>query len=133
MSENNKTELVTREPEVMPGLTFDFEFIAQTLNLIQIQGGNAAINLTSIMDIDTSEDGQWIITLENNDQFTLNDEEMAEFETNLRKRIEDNKARAKESMRENARMQTELMAELQGGVQPGKIVSVTPQGRRFRQ
>lgn len=132
MSENNKTELVTIEPEVMPGLTFDFEFIAHTLNLIQIQGGNAAINLTAITDIER-EDGNWALTLEHGYQYTLSDEDMAELEQSLKRRIEDNKAKAKEGMRENARMQAELMAEIQGGVQPGKIVSVTPNSRRFRQ
>ena len=128
MSENNNTELVTIEPEVMPGLSFDFEFIAQTLNLIQIQGGTAAINLTSISDIEQDENKDWVITLESDQQYTLNDGEMAELEKNLRQRIEDNKVRAKETMIENFRMQVEAQTEAQGRVQGGKIVGVG--GRR---
>lgn len=122
--ENNNHEQKPVEPEVMPGLAFDFDFITATLNLIPIQGESAAINLTSIVDIDTSEDGQWIIALENNDQFTLNDEEMAELEQTLRRRIEDNKARAKEAMIDNMRMQIEAQAEAQGRISGGKIVGV---------
>lgn len=124
MSENNKTELTVIEPEVMPGLSFDFEFITQTLNLIPIQGGKAAIALASITDIEQDENNDYIFTLENDQQYTLDDNDMAEFEKNLKQRIEDNKARAKDAMRDNARIQTELMAEFQGNVQPGRIVGV---------
>lgn len=130
--ENNKL-IVAPEPDVMPGLTFDFEFICQTLNLIQIKGGTAAVNLTSIADIEQDEKGEWSLTLEHGYQYDLNDGEMAEFEQNLRRRIEDNKARSKETMKENALMQAAVVAELQSGVQPGVIVGAAPQGRRFRQ
>lgn len=129
MSEKDKAELITATPEVMPGLSFDFEFITATLNLIPIQGDSAAINLTSITDIERDENNNWILTLESDQQYTLDGGDMCELERNLRRRIEDNKARAKEAMRDNARMQAEVMAELQGGVQPGKIVSVG--GKRY--
>jgi hypothetical protein len=128
MSESNKPELTVIEPEVMPGLSFDFEFITQTLNLIPIQGGKAAIALAAITDIEQDENDDWVFTLDNDQQYTLDNNDMAEFEQNLRRRIEDNKTRAKDAMRDNARIQAELMAEFQGGVQPGKIVGVGRKG-----
>ena len=128
MSENNKSELIVAESEMIPGLAYDFDFITVTLNLIAIQGGSAAINLTMVSDIERDENNDWVVTLENDQQYTLSDEEMAELEQNLRRRIEDNRARAKDAMRDNARMQAEVMAEFQGNVQPGRIVGVG--GRR---
>lgn len=134
MSESNKPELelitTNTEAELLSAESFDFEFIASTLNLIPIQGGKAAISLTAITDIELDEDGNWAVGLQNDSEYTLSDEEMAEFEKALRQRIEDSKAKQKEAIKENLRMQAEAVNELQGGVQQATGVIVDGRGQK---
>jgi hypothetical protein len=110
---------------------YDFEFITQALGLIPINEGSAAIAPGSITSIAHDQDA-WLLNL-SGEQYTLTDEDMAELEATIRQRSEVAKLIQKEAMRNQAKMQIEVMAELNSGVQPGLIVGGAPGGKRFRQ
>lgn len=131
MSENNNPDLAITEAEILPAEPYDFEFIVNTLGLIPICGGEAAINLGAITDLEADETGQVIISLHGGESYTLNHTEMAELEQTLRQRIEDNKIKAKEAMKDNIKMQAEAMAELNSGIQPGAIIGAPVKRGRF--
>lgn len=128
MSENNKPELelitTNTEAELLPAEPFDFEFITSSLNLLPILSGNAAINVSMVADIERDDGGRWLVRLQNEAEYTLTDGEMTEFEQNLRQRIEYNKAKQKEAIKDNMRMQAEAVNELQSGVQQATGVIV---------
>jgi len=131
MSENNKPELITTDAEVLAPEPYDFEFITSTLNLIPICSGQAAINAGAIIDIEKDEFENATISLHGGESYDLTSVEMAEFERTLKHQIEKTKAKAKEVMRDQIKMQMEIGAELQGSVQPGMIVGA-PTGKRWR-
>lgn len=108
---------------------YNFPWIAQSLGLIPL-GKSAAINPAAIVDIEHTPEG-FIIGLHGDREYTLDDENMAEFEAILRQRLEDQRLRQKEVVREQLRAQLEAAAEIQQGVQPGAILP--PSGKRWRQ
>jgi hypothetical protein len=112
---------------------YDFDFITQALGLIPINGGETAIAPGAITDITREENGDWTITLGNASAYTLEPEDMTEFEQTIKERAESQKFIQKEAMRNQAKMQIEVMAEMQASVQPGMIVGPAPAGKRFRQ
>jgi hypothetical protein len=123
MSENNN----------QPSYNFDFEFITQALGLIPINGGETAIAPGAITDMTREDTGYWTITLGNASAYTLDPEEMVEFEQTIKERAEAQKLIQKEAMRNQAKMQMEVMAEMQASVQPGMIIGGAPGGKRFHQ
>lgn len=115
--------------------SYDFEFITQSLGLIPIHGGSAAINTGAVTDMERDDNGGWVLRLQGEGEYTLNDEEMAELEQGLRNK----QAKRKELIRDEILLQNEAGIEAQnifsGRVAPGKIINVPgmPKGNKFRQ
>lgn len=122
MSENNKPELIIAEPEVLDPLPYDFEFITFALGLVPILNGEAAISLANIASIERPEEGDgWILTLINDQEYTLTEEDMA----NLDRLLRDRKAKRKDSIKDEYTAQMAAQAELQGNVAPaGNMVGI---------
>ena len=114
------------EPEVvLAPEPYDFEFITFAMGLVPICNGEAAINLANIASVAKAEDGDgWILTLINDEEYALTDDDMV----NLEQLLKDRKSRRKDVVKEEIAAQIQATAELQGGVQPGKIVSVGKRG-----
>jgi hypothetical protein len=132
MSENNNLELeqVALEPEVVEPMPFDFEFMTFALGLVPICNGEAAISLGNIASLSKTEDGaEWLLTLINDEEFELSNDDMVTLERLLK----DRKARRKDTIKDELSAQLHAQAEMQGGVQPGMIVGAVPAGKRFRQ
>lgn len=134
MSENNKPALITTdtEPEVLPAEPYDFDFIVNTLGLIPYQAlalddnttFQGAFNIGAVINLEVTEDENVALTLHGGEEILMSKAHMAELEETLRRRIEDNKAKQKEAVKDNMRIQAEAMAELQGGVAPASSVIV---------
>jgi hypothetical protein len=122
--------------EIKEQPSYDFEFITQALGLIPINSGDAAIApgaITSISRDPNSPDGDWLLNLQGNEGYALDDSDMAELEATIRERAEAQRIMQKETLKQNIRAQAEAMAELQGGVAAPSGVIVNPNSRKFRQ
>jgi hypothetical protein len=121
MSENNNPELIVIEPEVLEPELFDFEFITFSLGLVPICNGDAAISLNSIASLAKAEEGDgWLLTLINDEEYQLGDDDLMALERLLK----DRKANRKNHIKEEIAVQIQAQAEMQGAVQPGRIVGV---------
>ena len=127
MSENNKPELIVTEAEVLPPEPYDFEFITFALGLVPILNGDAAINLANIASFAKAEEGDgWILTLINDEEYALTEDDMI----NLDQLLKDRKANRKNIIKDEMAAQLHAQAELQGGVQQASGVIVNPRGKR---
>jgi len=139
MSENNKPELITTEAELLPAEPYDFDFIISCLGLIPYQAlalddqtsFHGALNPGAIVNLEITEEGQAALTLHGGEEILMDRVHLTLFERALKSQIEKNKTKAKEAMRDQIKMQMEIGAELQSGVQPGMIVGA-PAGKRWR-
>jgi hypothetical protein len=121
MSENNKPELIITEAEILPAEPFDFEFITFALGLVPICNGDAAISLNSIASLAKAGEGEgWLLTLVNDEEYQLHDDDMITLEQLLK----DRKTNRKNNIKEEITAQLQAQAELQGAVSPGRIVGV---------
>jgi hypothetical protein len=121
MSENNKPELIITEAEILPAEPFDFEFITFALGLVPICNGDAAISLASIASLAKAEEGDgWLLTLINDEEYQLGDDDMITLERLLK----DRKANRKNNIKDEIAAQLQAQAEMQGNVAPGRIVGV---------
>jgi len=121
MSENNKPELIVTDAELLPAELFDFEFITFALGLVPICNGDAAISLSNIASLAKTEDGEgWLLTLINDEEYQLGDDDMV----NLERLLKERKANRKNLIKEEIAVQVQAQAEMQGAVQPGRIVGV---------
>lgn len=113
---------------------YDFNYLCRALNLLPYHDG--AFSPAAIIAMDIDDTGAEI-ELRNGKSIGLTPDQLAELEKTIRleveRQTEENKVRQKEAMRDNIKMQVEIAAELQSGVQPGMIVGAAPTGKRFRQ
>lgn len=122
MSENNNQAIIT-EAEILPAEPYDFEFITFAMGMIQICNGNAGINVANIASIERAEEGDdWILTMINDQEYTLTPDDMANLDRHLR----DRKAKRKDVIKDEYVAQNQAQVELSGGVQPGRIVGAQP-------
>jgi hypothetical protein len=127
MSENNNPELTVIEPEVLSAEPYDFEFLTFVLGLVPICNGEAAISLGNIASLAKAEEGAgWLLTLINDEEFELSENDMA----NLERLLKDRKARRKDAIKDEIAAQFHAQAELQGGVQQASGVIVNSRGRK---
>ena len=138
MSENNKPELIVTEPEVLAPEPYDFEFIASTLGLIPYQAlalddqttFQGALNPGAVVNLEITEEGHGAFTLHGGEEILMDTVHLTLFEETLKRRIEEQKAKTKEAMRDQLKMQIEIGAEFQSGVQQASGVIVNARGKR---
>lgn len=137
MSEDNNSELITTEAELLPAEPYDFEFIASTLGLIPYQAlseddettFHGALNPGAIINFEITEEGYGAFTLHGGEEILMRGSHLSLFERTLRQRIEETKVKAKESARDQIKLQIELAAEMQSGVVPGSSIVGAKRGR----
>jgi hypothetical protein len=109
MSENNKPELIVTDAELLPAELFDFEFITFSLGLVPICNGDAAISLGNIASLAKAEEGDgWLLTLINDEEYQLGDDDLMALERLLK----DRKANRKNVIKEEIEAQLKANAEM---------------------
>lgn len=109
---------------------YNLEFITQALGLLPIKGGQAAINIGALVDLEKLATGDWSLRVHGDTEYSLTEEDMAELQQTIRARAETAKLIQKETIKQNMKLQAEAVAEMNRGVAPGVIV---PPHKRFRQ
>ena len=109
---------------------YDFDFICSSLGLLRVSGG--AINPGAVVQIQTDEADNYIVSLHGSEQVYLDASGLAELEAAIRLRKEEARAAQKQAMREQFQDQQEVMIAVQQGIATPHIINV-PGGKRGRQ
>lgn len=113
--------------------SYDLSYLCRALNLLPYHSGGFSPSAIIAMHIDSTGAE---IELHNGKTIGLTLSQLAELEEAIKlevnRQTEENRIKQKEAMRENIKMQVEIAAEMQGGIQPGMVIGA-PTSRRFRQ
>lgn len=111
---------------------YDFNYLCRALNLLPCPIG--AFNPTAVISIHHHDDGAFF-ELRNNESIEFTPDQLAELEQTIKREVErqteESKIKQREALRENIKMQIEIAAEMQSGIQPSNLVGVST-GRKFR-